>query len=54
MCGLEIENCKSSSLFKTEDSEGAIMTLQYTNASELATDESSAHLKWVVAQRGTK
>ena len=44
--GLDIENpqenCKGSSLFKTEDSEGA-MALQSTNASELATAEVSAH-----------
>ena len=43
LCGLDIENCKGSSLLKTEDSEGAIMTLQSTNASEWATDEASAH-----------
>ena len=43
MCGLVIENHKGSSLLKTEDSEGPIMTLQSTNASELGTDEGSAH-----------
>ena len=42
LCGLDIEN-KGSNLLKTEDSEGAIMTLECTNASELATEEASAH-----------
>ena len=42
LCGLDIENCKGLSLLKIEDSEGAIMTLQFINASELATDEASA------------
>ena len=42
-CGLDIENRKGSSLLKTEDSEGAMMTLQSTNASELATDEGRGH-----------
>ena len=43
LCGLDIENRKGSSLLKTEDSEGAIITLHSTNASELRTDEHSAH-----------
>ena len=43
MCGLDIENREGSSLLKTEDSEGTIITLQSTNASELAADEGSAH-----------
>ena len=43
MCGLDIENCEGSSFLKIEDSEGAIITLQSTNASELAADEGSAH-----------
>ena len=42
LCGLDIEN-KGSSLLKTEENEGAIMTLQSTNASEFATDEGTAH-----------
>ena len=41
---MNIENHEGLSLLKTEDSEGAKMTLQSTNASELATDEGSAHL----------
>ena len=40
---LGYKNHKGSSLLKTEDSEGAIMTLQSTNTSELAADEDSAH-----------
>ena len=43
MCALDIENQKGSSLLKTKDNERGIMTLQSTNASESATDESSAH-----------
>ena len=43
MCGLDTENGKGSSLLKAEDNEGAIMTLQSTNVSDLATDEGSAH-----------
>ena len=43
LCGLDIENRKGSSLLKTENSEGAIITLQSTNASKLATEEGSAH-----------
>ena len=42
MRGLDIENCKGSNL-KTGDGEGAIMTRQSTNVSELATDEASVH-----------
>ena len=43
MWGLDIENCKGSSLLKTEDSEGAIVSIVYYNASELATNDASAH-----------
>ena len=43
LCGVDMENREVSSLLKTEDGEGAIMTLQSANASELATDEASAH-----------
>ena len=43
MCGLDIENGKGSSLLRTEDSEGAIITLHSRNASELGTDKRCAH-----------